>query len=148
MRFLDRSTAEGENLSFHLQSGIFLQLETDEANLVDFVCSWLDIPSEEFFREIKTIFVNNSVVDDIESAVIGDGDTLILSGAMPGLVGAMLRSDSPLKAMRSVITAGNRTEIESFSGESGTPLIRLKLFNTVLARFKTTALDKGFWIDE
>jgi hypothetical protein len=124
-----------------LQRGVYLRLEGPE-RVADFICALFDIPLETMVREVKTVLLNNSVVDDFEDARLYPGDTLVLSGAMPGLVGAMLRSGSPLKSMREGATAGVRSVTRQAEA-----LVRLKLFNTVIKRFGEKLLRHGFYIE-
>jgi hypothetical protein len=127
-------------VSVLLQKGVYVE-RTGASSVIDFICSLLSLEPGTVMKEVKTIMMDNKVVDDPASEQIKNAGTLVLSGAMPGLVGAMLRSDSPYKAMRATITsAGN--------GTADSPVIKIKLFNTVLRKFSEAMLEHGFWIDE
>ena len=85
--------------------------------------------------------LNGKVVDHPETAGLTSGDTIVFSGAMPGLVGAMLRSDSPLKAMRGPVTAGGSGPEKSGTDDTGAVII--KAFNTVLRNHLEDILRYG-----
>jgi hypothetical protein len=110
----------------------------------EFARTVLKLEPEAFDREVKTIMLNNQVVDDPKAALLVDGDTLVLSGAMPGLVGAMLRSDSPIKALRAGLAAATDPKRGSTTGD-GT--ITLKAFNTVLSNHMDDIIAFGAYVD-
>ena len=139
---VDRHNAEKLNVSMMLQRGVYVE-KPDTVTVFGFICGLLDITAEIFKKDIRTLMLNNDVVDRPDSTLLNSGDTLMLSGAMPGLVGAMLRSDSPLKAMRESITAGNVKRAD----HSADQLIRLKVFNTALAKYKEKIVDYGFLVE-
>lgn len=109
-----------------------------------FILRVLNLDREQMHREVQTLILNNGCVDEPEIRELASGDTLVLSGAMPGLVGAMLRSNSPIKAMRKSIS-----EVSS-GRDTGIPegLIRLKLFNTVLTGHLDDLVQCGFFVKE
>jgi hypothetical protein len=78
---------------------------------------------------LRTIFVNGQPVDDTARAVIGPGDEVALSVAMPGLVGICMRRDSPFKSFRGDITHGRAAPRIQSGQRSG--LVTLKLFNFI-----------------
>jgi len=94
---------------------------------------------------LKMLFImlNGSIVDDPDSTKLRGGDTLVLSGAMPGLVGAMFRSDSPFKSMRNTITAADGDSERIIATDT---LVRLKLLNTVLTKYKNNIIKHGFFV--
>lgn len=88
---------------------------------------------------INTVFLDGMPVDDLDSAFVKNNSTLALSGAMPGLVGAAMRTNSPLRYFRSSITRGS--EDEGTHQQRG--LVRLKLFNTVMRDLALSFLREG-----
>lgn len=126
-----------------LQKGVYVPLSRPES-ISSFISKLLTIDNERMRKDIKTIMLNNRVVDDPDRAVLHAGDALVLSGAMPGLVGAMLRSDSPLKVMRATISEANT----SGPGDGRESLICVKLFNTVLKTYHEAILTHGFFIPD
>lgn len=127
-----------------LQEGVYVRKPDDVKTVSDFVRKILQLKDEQFTSEIKTIFINSRVVDDPEQTTIHPGDVLVLSGAMPGLVGAMFRSDSPLKSMRASITSDSRREKSLLETENS--MVCLKMFNTVLRDYKQKIVAQGFWL--
>jgi len=89
---------------------------------------------------ITTIFLNSKAVDKAGTAVIRDNDVLALSGAMPGLVGATMRSGGYYAAMRGAMTYSDDRVIPV--GQRG--VITLKLFNLLLAELGPRLLLRGF----
>lgn len=130
-------------MSALLQKGVLVETRPGET-VRSFALRVLSIDSDTFEDEVKTLILNNGCVDDPGTQELVTGDTLVFSGAMPGLVGAMLRSNSPIKVMRQDISG---------SGDLRDPtvpesMVRLKLFNTILRDHKKDLLDCGFYIDE
>jgi hypothetical protein len=82
-------------------------------------------------------------VDDIDTAIVTDGVTIALSSAMPGLVGATMRSGGPLASLRASISYKPSRHIQDLS--SGT--IRLKLFNSVMGELGEQFLRKGVRVE-
>ena len=96
------------------------------------------LPREYLERRVQTIFVDGSVIDDIDSGV-NDGSIVALSAAMPGLAGAIFRKGSPLSGLRS------RTDGEKDDGcrPGGAKLVLIKLFNIVAEEMGPELLRKG-----
>ena len=139
---INDANADNYNVSVLLQKGVYVK-RTDAPTVLHFICSLLDIDPERAMNDIKTVMMDNKVVDDPSSERVGDAASLVLSGAMPGLVGAMLRSDSPYKAMRATITSASGTKEPRNS-----PMIEIRLFNTVLRNYAGSLVRHGFWIDD
>lgn len=70
----------------------------------EFVMKVLGYESEYIDKTVRTIFLNYSPVDNIDEAVVHDGDKLSLGSAMPGLVGIVMGRDNPFKSFREGIT--------------------------------------------
>ncbi len=109
--------------------------------LISFLTDQLKVDRGYVDEEIQTLFLNARAIDDPEKTMLGNGDTLALSGAMPGLVGATLRKGGRYAPMR--------REISAVSGNApGTAFpvegrIRLKLFNTVLEDLGPAIFARG-----
>jgi hypothetical protein len=108
----------------------------------ELLCNQLSIHEDYLTERIQTIFLNAKVVDDVESANVNDGSVLALSGAMPGLVGAILRSGGIYAGMRSQIS---HNTIEAPS-QKGAAQITLKLLNIVVKELGPTFLQNGIII--
>lgn len=92
---------------------------------------------------VRTIFLNNSPVDNIDEAFLKDGDRMALGSAMPGLVGIVMGRDNPFKSFRSDISAQE-------GGQSGsrTPItISMKMFSTLAVESGTDILERGVLFD-
>lgn len=95
-------------------------------------------------QKVKTVLINGGPVDDILNTEITDGGTCAVSGAMPGIVGAMMRMGSPYAAMRESITVK-----PGRSQEHGKQiLIMLKLFNVVLSDRGPGFLKAGILVEK
>ena len=116
----------------------------DGASVSAFISNLLEMKAADVSAEIRTIILNNKVVDEPDRSEMKAGSSLTLSGAMPGLVGAMLRSGSPYKAMRGTITS----ETGGSEQRSADSMARVKLLNTVLKNHRNAMIRRGFWIDD
>ena len=116
---------------------------TTGCSIKELLHTQLGIHEDYIDQRIQTIFMNFKVVDDIGTAVVLQDSTLALSGAMPGLVGAILRSGGYLAAMRSQIS---HTKSESTS-EQTSATITLKLLNMVVKELGPNFLQKGVRIN-
>lgn len=119
-----------------LQRGFFLRIRAGYS-IRDFLYKECKIDKKYIDEKIKTIFLNSKPVDDIDKAIVRDGSTLAVSGAMPGLVGALMRSGSFYSSLRSSIT---HREDKDDLPEQGTCMVRLRLFNVLM-----TDLGPGFF---
>lgn len=97
------------------------------------------IAAEYISSRITTVFLNHRAVDNMDSALIYDGAVLALSGAMPGLVGATMRSGGYYAAMRGGMTYDNAAE----APEVKPGAIKLKLFNLLLAELGPRLMSRG-----
>lgn len=142
MQRIGTENAEAFDTSLLLQQGVWFDLDGEES-VLSFGCRLLKIDLPAFKREVSTLILNHRVVDDPEETPLAPGDTLILSGAMPGLVGAMLRSDSPLKVLRDSISGSGRGGAAADHGR-----VLVKIFNTVLKNHKADLISCGFFTEE
>lgn len=139
MIHLNDDNAGGYDIPILMQKGVYVRRPGD-CSVAEFIGNLLDLTPEAMKRDIKTIMMDNKVVDDPVTESMHGASTLVLSGAMPGLVGAMLRSDSPYKAMRATITSAGVGSVDS-------PMITIRLFNTVMRKHSQRMVRHGFWID-
>ncbi len=92
---------------------------------------------------VRTVFLNNSPVDDIDIVHIKDGDRMALGGAMPGLVGICMGRDNPYKEFRSGISVN-----EERMTENAEPVcLSVKIFSTLAVETGVDVLKKGIAID-
>lgn len=124
-----------------LQNGFMVRAQVG-CSIKGFLYQQQKLSQEYISKRISTIFLDGKPVDDIDSAVIQDGSTLALSGAMPGLVGAVMRRGSFYASFRSSITYKEGDNVSQ--QEEG--LVRLKLFNMVMKELGLHFLEKGIFI--
>ncbi len=130
-------------LFFHfLQDGFLLETQVG-LSIREFLRDQCRIPPDTITDLISTVFLDGMPVDDLDRAFVENHSTLALSGAMPGLVGAVMRSNSPLRSFRSSIT--HTGENGSRQHEPG--LVRLKLFNKVMSELGPGFLREGILLE-
>lgn len=112
------------------------------SSVKEILCNQLGIDEDYLAQRIKTIFLNAKVVDDVNSAIVQKDATMALSGAMPGLVGAIMRSGGFYAPMRRQISHGQN--LPASDRQSGQ--ITLKLWNLVVKELGPTFLERGIWI--
>ena len=111
-------------------------------SIKELLCNQLGIDEDYLSARIQTIFLNARVVDDVKSAIVTEGSVLALSGAMPGLVGAILRSGGMYAGMRSQISH----DVSEARPPKGSAPITLKLWNLVVKELGPTFLQNGIII--
>jgi hypothetical protein len=123
-----------------LQKGF--RVEIDTGNLQKILCRICDIEPGDVRARIQTVFLNGKPVDDMETATVEDGDCLALSAAMPGLVGAVMRSGGVLAGLRHSIS---HRPSHTASNERG-GLLSIKLFNLLIKEFGPRFLRQGILV--
>jgi len=124
-----------------LQQGFFIKTEVG-VSVRDLLKNECHRDGDYIESRIKTIFLNSKAVDDIDMAIIKEKSTLSICGAMPGLVGALMRSGSPMSSMRSSITY--KEDISKLP-EPGTGMVKMKLFNLILEDLGHDFLTGGIY---
>ena len=123
------------------QQGVGVSIQTG-ASLEDLLCCQWNIDRDYVMRRISTLFLDSKPVDDLPSAIVHDGATLALSGAMPGLIGATMRRGGVLASFRNGITYCETAE----GSEDGRGRITLKLFNLLINELGPQFLARGIWV--
>ena len=124
-----------------LGHGFYVTVQTG-CSVKELLCNQLGIHEDYLVQRIQSVFLNGKVVDDVNTAIVLDDATLALSGAMPGLVGAILRSGGFYAPMRGQISHDKDNPASRFKkGE-----ITLKLLNLVAKELGPTFLQQGVWI--
>jgi hypothetical protein len=121
-----------------LQKGFYI-ISYQGQTLYDFLTEDCGIDSGYITAKIKTVFINGGPLDDIYKTKIKEGAVCALSGAMPGIVGAMMRIGSPYAPMRESITVKPDDSAKS----AKEILFELKLFNVILSDIGSDFLQKG-----
>ena len=104
------------------------------------LCGQLGVPTDYLDERIQTIFLNASVVDDPDTAIVAPGSTLALSAAMPGIAGAMLRKGGRYAPMRSQLSHDCRQTAlpPDCAGE-----LTIRLFNLLQQELGAEFLRRG-----
>jgi hypothetical protein len=102
-----------------LQRGVMVPLNS-EVILRHFLYHHLGLSPEFVEDYLTTIFLNGKPVDDLDQAILRGGDTLALSAAMPGLVGATMRRQGLVASLRSGISHRPEERLESGSSSNTT----------------------------
>jgi hypothetical protein len=108
------------------------------------LCRHLGLSPDYLESRIQTIFLNGKPVDEIDTASVSHGDTLALSAAMPGLVGATMRRGGYFAGLRANISHRDQDQAV-FGGEC---LVKLKLFNLLTRELGPFFLEQGIWLKE
>ena len=121
------------------QRGFLLQTHHG-VTLQEFLESTCGLSAEYIQKRIQTIFINGHPVDNPAATALDADSTVALSAAMPGLVGATMRSGGAFASLRNGISyASTATE-----ADTPTPiLVRLKLFNFLAIEAGTSLLHNG-----
>jgi len=123
-----------------LQNGFYLKATTGK-NLREILIE-IGFSNEFIDTSIKTVFLNSQPVDDIDRTHVSEWDVVGLSGSMPGLVGASLRSGSYLASFRQTITQVPEEPTEDLTKG----MIRFKTFNVVLKETGEHFLKGGLFL--
>jgi len=121
-----------------LQEGIFVQTQVGRS-IRTVLKDIFNINDELIEKRISTILLNGKVVDDIDRAIIKENSYLSISGAMPGLAGAIVRRQSKYETFRTAITYVEKEE----SYPVKTCCFTIKIFNTLLNELAQKLLKKG-----
>ena len=108
------------------------------------LCQYLGLSQDYLEGRVQTIFLNGKAVDDLDATSVGPGDTLALSAALPGLVGATMRRGGYLAGLRANISQGEQDQ--ALAG--GECLVKLKLFNLLTDELGPFFLAQGIWINQ
>ena len=125
-----------------LQAGVRVDVEVG-CSIHKLLTEQFGIPADYISKRITTLFLNSKAVDDYKTALVNDEAVLALSGAMPGLVGATMRSGGYYSAMRSTIKFDNEIIPEAKRGT-----IKIKLFNLLLEELGPRILMRGIKLTE
>lgn len=112
-------------------------------SIKDLLCDQLGIHQDYLTDRIQTIFLNSKVVDNADTTTIEAGARLALSGPMPGLVGAILRSGGYYAAMRSQISH----EENKVAANKLSATITIKVLNIVAKELGPIFLQRGIHLN-
>ncbi|WP_319585066.1 hypothetical protein [uncultured Pseudodesulfovibrio sp.] len=98
---------------------------------------------DEFIEStVRTIFLNNSPVDDLDETYIKDGDRMALGSAMPGLVGIVMGRDNFYKSFRSGIAVKDHSRRDAAPAR-----LSMKVFSTLAVESGRGLLGRGILVD-
>lgn len=123
-----------------LQKGFYVEIS--KGNLLEMLCQTCGLDALQVRQRIQTVFLNGKPVDDMASAYVQDNDCLALSAAMPGLVGATMRSGGVLAGFRHSIS--HRPVAAQSNAQGGVLLI--KLFNLLIKEIGPRFLRQGILV--
>lgn len=112
-------------------------------SLKDLMCGQIGLTEDYLENRVQTVFLNGHPVDDVNRSTVGEGATIALSAAMPGLAGAVLRKGGVLATLRKNITHRN----EASARETREGRVIVKLFNMTTREVGPLLLARGIWID-
>jgi len=115
-------------------------------SLRDFMREALGMSDAYIEGAVSTVFLDYKPVDDLDGAVIRPGCLVSLSAAMPGLVGAVMRRNSPYASFREAISHGGHTEQEEAQKDKRC-IVRVKLFNAVMREHGPLLLSQGIMLE-
>jgi hypothetical protein len=95
---------------------------------------------------VSTVFLDYKPVDDLDSAIITSGCLVSLSAAMPGLVGAVMRRNSPYASFREGISHDGKMD-HDMAAAVRTCLVRVKLFNSIMREHGPSLLQRGILVE-
>lgn len=127
---------------YPLQKGVFLEGSAG-MSVREFLHGVLKFDDAYIEGTVRTIFLNNSPVDDIDATHLADGDRMALGSAMPGLVGIVMGRDNPFKSFRDDISARDGRQETNHRPIS----VSVKLFSTLAVESGTGILERGVSLD-
>jgi hypothetical protein len=134
-------TKAPEAFDFLFQDGVQVEC-VDGCTVREFLCLQMHVCGEYANERIQTLFLNHKPVDDFDTAIIYESDSLALSAAMPGLVGSTLRRGGYYAEMRGSISY--RQAEERQGGKRC--LVNLRLFNFLAKELTERFLINGVYV--
>jgi hypothetical protein len=121
-----------------LCTGILVETPTG-LSVREFLYGVLGLEHKYVDTRIQTVFLNGRALDDIDGAILENGSVLALSGAMPGLAGAVFRRGGAYATLRSNVGAAPKPFIDAPHVGS----VIVKLFNQTAADLGPMFFKKG-----
>jgi hypothetical protein len=123
-----------------LQQGFYLEIGM--GNIQHMLSQMCDIEPGYVRKRIQTVFLNGKPVDDMATAYVQDGDELALSAALPGLVGATMRSGGVLAGFRRSISH----QLKTTQSKAQRGILLIKLFNLLIKDIGPRFLQQGILV--
>lgn len=115
-------------------------------SLRDFMRGPLGMADTYIEGSVSTVFLDYKPVDDLDTAVISPGCLVSLSAAMPGLVGAVMRRNSPYASFREAISHEGRID-GRMAATARTCRVQVKLFNSIMREHSPVLLQRGILVE-
>lgn len=131
-----------EELAMLLQAGFNIEALVG-CTLREFLCMEMEICGDYANKRLQTIFINGKAVDDFDLTVVRPGDVIALSGALPGLVGAVMRRGGDLGSLRQSISY-DKTELRPTESQG---VVTIKLYNFIAEELAHIFLRRGVMVD-
>jgi hypothetical protein len=112
-------------------------------SLKELMCRQIGLTEDYLENRVQTVFLNGHPVDDVNRAIVGEGATVALSAAMPGLAGAVLRKGGTLATLRQGITYRDSASAR----ETCEGWVIMKLFNMTTREVGPLLLARGIWME-
>jgi hypothetical protein len=123
-----------------LQRGVLVKARLG-GSIRSLLCEQLGLNPDYVKNRIQTAFLNGKPVDDFDTAVVGEGSVLTLSGALPGLAGATLRKGGFYSSMRASVSYTKEAE----KREERAGFITVRIFNILLPELAPVLLAYGIF---
>jgi hypothetical protein len=123
-----------------LQRGVLVKARLG-GSIRSLLCEQLGLNPDYVKNRIQTAFLNGKPVDDFDTAVVGEGSVLTLSGALPGLAGATLRKGGFYSSMRASVSYTKEAE----KREERAGFITVRVFNILLPELAPVLLAYGIF---
>jgi len=122
------------------QRGVLVKVRLG-GSIRSLLCEQLGLNPDYVKNRIQTAFLNGKPVDDFDTALVGEGSVLTLSGALPGLAGATLRKGGFFSSLRASVSYQN--EPGERVGKEG--FITVRIFNILLPELAPVLLAHGIF---
>ncbi len=130
------------DLAMLLQAGFQVKALVG-CTLREFLCIEMEICGDYANKRLQTIFIDGLAVDDFDESYIRPGTTLALSGAMPGLVGAVMRRGGELGTLRDTITY----HLDELRPKESQGVVTVKLYNFIAEELAHIFLRRGIMVE-
>lgn len=137
-------TVEADHIGIFFEllfTGIIIHTQTG-CSIRALLSGRLGIDNVYIDQRIQTIFLDGRAIDEIDHTIVESESVLALSGAMPGLAGAVFRKGGKFSPMRSTAEAGYKSQSKHLTDG----FLILKMFNQVAADIGPLFLQNGIYV--
>lgn len=130
-------------LAMIFQEGVRVQAPAG-SSLHDFLIKDMGLDNDYVRERIATVFLDGRPMDNLEKAHLTAGSTIALSGALPGLAGAILRRGTPLASLRS---RSLEEELPPVPDSLSTIFVKVRLFNVLIEELGPIFMSRGIVVE-